>query len=308
MESGKTGMAYHRLTFFVLFFFFCQKEIPIEKTAIVFGSYFKIKIFTENKEKGESYLDSIFNLVKYYDSLFSYFNENSALNFINKKKAGKLSSELKEIIFLASEINKKTYGYFDITIAPLMELWGFYDRNYRRPKETEIAKIKKFVGKDAYFLKNDSLFLKELSKIDFGGIACGYILDKLVAYLKTRGIKKGIIDAGGDIIVFGNYPAKIGIKDPNKEAIIETIELENNACSTSGDYYNYFKIGDTIYSHIINPLTGYPERAINKHRQVTVIGKKAVICDALSTALLIIPDSLRNKVLENFKDYQVIFY
>jgi len=308
MEPGKTGMAYHRLAFFSLIFSFCQREIPIEKTAIVLGSYFKVKIFTENKEKGKSYLDSIFNLIKYYDSLFSYFNKNSELSLLNKKKAGRISSELKEIILLASEINKKTYGYFDITIAPLMELWGFYDKNYKRPKEIEIVKIKKFVGKSGYLLKNDSLYLKKLSKIDLGGIACGYILDKLVFYLKTRGIKKGIIDAGGDIIVFGNYQAKVGIKDPNKEAIIEIIELKDNACSTSGDYYNYFKIGDTIYSHIINPLTGYPERAINKHRQVTVIGKKAVICDALSTALLIIPDSLKNKVLENFKDYQVIFY
>jgi len=301
-------MAYYRLIFFSLIFFFCQREIPTEKTIIAFGSYFKIKIFTENKEQGKIYLDSVFNLIRYYDSLFSYFNENSELSLINKKKVGQISSELKEVILFASEINRKTYGYFDITIAPLMELWGFYDKNYQRPKEIEIAKMKKFVGNNAYFLKKDSLFLKELSKIDLGGIACGYILDKLVSYLKSRGIKKGIIDAGGDIIVFGNLKAKIGIKDPNKEAIKKIIELKDNACSTSGDYYNYFQIGDTIYSHIINPLTGYPEKTINKHRQVTVIGKKAVICDALSTALLIIPDSLKDKVLENFKDYQVIFY
>uniref|UniRef100_A0A7C4W928 FAD:protein FMN transferase n=1 Tax=candidate division WOR-3 bacterium TaxID=2052148 RepID=A0A7C4W928_UNCW3 len=309
MESGKNGMAYHRLTLlFISIFLFCQKEIPIEKSDIIFGSYFRIKIFTQNKEEAEKHLDSLFILLKYYDSLFSYFNKNSALSFINQNKKARLSKELKEIILLSQEIRDKTFGYFDITIAPLMEIWGFYDKNYKRPREVEIKEIKKFIGENAYLIREDSIFLKEKTKIDLGGIAVGYILDKLVLFLKSRNIKKGIIDAGGDIIVFGDFKARIGIKDPDKEEIIKTIEIKNGACSTSGDYYNYFKIGDTIFSHIINPITGEAERALNKHRQVTVIGKKAIICDALSTALLIMPDSLRNKVLENFKDYKVIFY
>lgn len=308
MESGKIGMAYHRLIFLFLLFLFCQKEVSVEKSDTVFGSYFRIKIFTQNKEEAEKYLDSVFILVKYYDSLFSYFNKISALSFINQNKKAKLSQELKEIIFLSQEIRNKTFGYFDITIAPLMELWRFYDKNYKRPKKEEIKEIKKFIGENVYLIKGDSIFLKEKAKIDLGGIAVGYILDKLVLFLKSKNIKKGIIDAGGDIIVFGDFKARIGIKDPNQEKIIETIELKENALATSGDYYNYFKIGDTIFSHIINPITGEAERALNKHRQVTVIGKKAIICDALSTALLIIPDSLKNKVLENFKDYKAIFY
>lgn len=308
MESGKIGMAHHRIVFLSLLFILCQREIPIEKSDIAFGSYFKIKIFTQNKERDKKYLDSIFILVRYYDSLFSYFNKNSELSFINQNKKAKLSKELKEIISLSEDMRNKTFGYFDITIAPLMELWGFYEKNYKRPKKEEIQKIKEFIGKQAYLIKEDSIFLKEKAKIDLGGIAVGYILDKLVLFLKSRNIKKGIIDAGGDIIIFGDYKAKIGIKNPNKEEVIEKIELKESACSTSGGYYNYFKIGDTIFSHIINPITGEAERALNKHRQVTVIGKKAVICDALSTALLIIPDSLKDKVLENFKDYKIIFY
>lgn len=308
MESGKIGMAYHRLIFFLLLFIFCQKEISLEKSFLAFGSYFKIKIFTKNKEETEKYLDSVFILVKYYDSLFSYFNENSALSFINKNKKSQLPKELKEIILISEEIKNKTFGYFDISVASLMEKWGFYDKNYQRPKEAEIKEMKKFVGDNAYLIKGDSIFLKEKAKIDLGGIAVGYILDKLVLFLKSKNIKKGLIDAGGDIIVFGDYKARIGIKDPEKEGIIEAVEIKDGACSTSGSYYNYFKIGDTIFFHIINPLTGEAERSLNKARQVTVIGKKAVVCDALSTALLVVPDSLRNKVLENFKDYKVIFY
>ncbi len=308
MESGKIGMAYYRLILFFLFFLFCEKEIPIEKSDIAFGSYFKIKIFTKNKEESKKYLDSIFILIKYYDSLFSYFNKNSALTFINRNKKGELSPNLKEIVLISEEIKNKTFGYFDISVASLMELWGFYDKNYRRPKEVEIKEIKKFVGDNAYLIRGDSIFLKEKAKIDLGGIAVGYILDKLVLFLKRKNIKKGLIDAGGDIIVFGDYKARIGIKNPEKEGVIETVEIKEGACSTSGGYYNYFKIGDTIFFHIINPISGEAERSLNKFRQVTVIGKKAVICDALSTALLVIPDSLRNKVLENFKDYKVIFY
>lgn len=308
MESGKIGMAHHRLIFLSLILLFCQKEIPIERSTIAFGSYFKIKIFTGNRKEGKKVLDSIFNLVSYYDSLFSYFNKNSELNFINQKKIGKLSKELKEIITIASEINKKTYGYFDITIAPLMEIWGFYEKDYKRPREEEIERVKEFIGSTAYLIKGDTIYLKKLAKIDLGGIAVGYVLDKLVSYLKEEGIKKGFIDAGGDIIVFGDYKAKIGIKDPNKEGIIEVIELKEGACSTSGDYHKYFKIGDTIFCHIINPKTGYAERSIGKHRQAVVIGKEAVFCDALSTCFLIMPDTLREKVLDNFKGYKMSIY
>ncbi|MCS7249614.1 MAG: FAD:protein FMN transferase [candidate division WOR-3 bacterium] len=301
-------MAHHRLIFLFLLFIFCQREIPIDRSDIAFGSYFRIKIFTNNIEEGKKYLDSVFILIKYYDSLFSYFNKKSELFFVNQNKVGRISEELKEIISLSKEIKDKTFGYFDITIAPLMELWGFYDKNYKRPKEKEIKEIKKFIGENSYLIKKDSIFLKEKAKIDLSGIAVGYILDKLVLFLKSKNIKKGIIDAGGDIIVFGDYKARIGIKDPNRNEIIEVIELKEGACATSGNYYNYFKIGDTIFSHIINPITGEAERTFKKHRQVTVIGKKGVICDALSTALLIVPDSLKDKVLENFKDYKVIFY
>jgi thiamine biosynthesis lipoprotein len=125
-------------------------------------------------------------------------------------------------------------------------------------------------------------------KVDLGGIAQGFAVDRAALILRQRHVKSAIIDIGGEILAIGRSPQgrpwRVGIQNPRGQGIIETIELENAAVSTSGDYEKFFMIEGTRYPHIINPKTGMPAQTF---ASVTVIADNAAVADAMSTAIAI---------------------
>lgn len=205
----------------------------------------------------------------------------------------------------AASLYRASQGDFDITVAPLSKLWGFYDGNHRVPESGLIQKTLEFIGMDKIQDKKTFLELPEGLSLDWGGIAKGYGIDLAAQHLIEQGITKGFINAGGDLYCWGENPArtnwKIGIKHPRLEGFIGVLEITNLGAATAGDYQRFFIEDGNRYHHIFNPQTGYPARG---KQSVTVVGPETLLCDALSTALFVA--SSPEMLLKKYPEYGAV--
>ncbi|WDE96176.1 FAD:protein FMN transferase [Lentisphaera profundi] len=251
---------------------------------------------------------------KINDSL-SLYQEDSEISQINKSahlEPVKCSDLLWENVILAKTMYDLTEGNFDVTVGPLMRLWGFYSKQGNAPSEEEIDEVLKKTGFDKLVLDpvNKTVFFKVKGMVlDFGGITKGYAVDKVAELLIERGYKRGLVDLGGNIRVLGESPPDrdaypMGIRDPrNKAAQITRVEMLNNAIATSGNYERYVTYKGVRYPHIINPKTGRPQMGVDS---VSVLCPEAVYADALSTALFLGGVPLLDKLDGTFKNISVM--
>jgi len=270
---------------------------------MLLGTFVRIKLYGENEDDLRKAADAGFKELLRIDSLFNTFNPISPLSLLNKNKKIK-NKDIENVVRKAIEISELTGGAFDITVYPLLLLWGFYDSvpPNRTPLKEEIKKVLDSVSYKKIKILKDTVFLYGCS-IDLGGIGKGYAVDRAVEQiLSFKNVKKGIIDAGGDIRCFGRRKEhwKIGIKNPRGNGIIMVKEIGNVAIATSGDYENFYVINNRRYHHLINPKTGFPSY---KCVSATVVAPDAVTADALSTALFVMGkegikmlDSLNDKI------------
>ena len=190
------------------------------------------------------------------------------------------NEETKNLIDFSSKVSHFTDGAFDITVAPLMELWGFRDKNYRVPDESAIADTLYLVGYNKISL---------MTEYDFGAVGKGYAGDMAREKLVSLGVKSAILSLGGNIHAIGTKPNgkkwRVGIQNPDGEGYIGYVEVEDKAVVTSGGYERYFESEGKRYSHIINPHTGRP--AENDIKSVTVICESGALADALSTGFFV---------------------
>ncbi|MDO9572436.1 MAG: FAD:protein FMN transferase [Candidatus Omnitrophota bacterium] len=231
----------------------------------------------------------VFTEVARLEQLLSKYNPTSEISILNRTGKLKVSSDTFYIIKKSKEFYQLTDGAFDITIAPLVELWGFSNLKTKVPTTEEINSTLKIIGSDKIILhKNDSVveFKLPKMKIDLGGIAKGFALDCAIKKLKENKINSCLINAGGQVYALGNKFSstwKIAIKNPRKPSVLETLELNNQSVSTSGDYEQFFLKDGKRYCHIINSKTGYP---VNSGvTSVTIIDDSGLNADALSTAV-----------------------
>ena len=239
-------------------------------------------------------------------------SEISIINKIDKTKAIKISDELNEVFRTANEINIRSNGFFDLTLDPIIELWGFGYRGKQMeiiPTDKQIKKALSLIGQKS-FLKNDfannelTKKIKNL-KINLSSIGKGYGIDLIGRKLDQLGIKNYIINIGGDILTKGYNSKKenwvIGIENPNlKEKLIkEIVNITNKGLATSGDYKNFFTKNGNRYSHIINPKTGKP--ITHSTKSVTVIHENSTKADGWATAFLVLGSSEGLKIAEKEK-------
>lgn len=203
------------------------------------------------------------------------------------------------------EIHRKTHGYFDVTVGPLLQAWGFYKKSYRVPDPKEIEAALTRVGMEKVQVKENCLELPSGMKLDWGSIAKGYGIDLVSHRLIKEGISRGFLNAGGDIYCWGNNPQnkawRIGIQHPREKGYLGVLSISDLAAATTGDYQRYFKKEGIRYHHVFNPHTGYPARG---KMSVTVIGPETLLCDALSTALFV--SQKPQQILEEYSQYGAI--
>ena len=252
----------------------------------------------------------VFDEFRRIESLLSKYDTQSEIFQLNKTGSLKLSSETFCLIKKAKEFWLASSGAFDITVAPLADLWGFTNKRYRLPKKEEIEEALKLVGSDKIILQDaDSVVKFNLPgmKVDLGGIAKGYALDCAAKKLRKSGVKSCLINAGGQIYCLGDKfsePWRLAIKEGTGNALSTGyLEIKNRSVATSGGYEQYFSKGKKRYAHIFDPKTGYP--VDNKILSVTVIADDGLTADALATAICVLGKDKGDALSRQFNNIQI---
>jgi len=281
----------------------CQSRQLYKDSRVMMGTF--VEVTSPDKDSAEI----IYSEISRVEKLLSKYDPESEVSRLNVSGELSVSPETFQVIQRSKEFWQLSGGAFDITVGPLMDLWGFTDKAYRLPKEDEIRAALGLAGVDKIILNPEKNMVK-LSfsgmKIDLGGAAKGYAVDCAVIKLRERGIKSCLINAGGQIYCLGDNfgkPWKIAIREPRGGRLGEYLELKDKAVSTSGDYEQFFIEKDKRYSHIINPLTGYP--ANSGIASVTVIADDGMTADALSTAIFILGSEKGLELAKRFKNVEV---
>jgi thiamine biosynthesis lipoprotein len=281
----------------------CQNKQLYKDTQVMMGT------FVEVTSPDKNAANIVFNEIKRIESLLSKYNPDSQVSRLNKFGKLNASPDTFYIIKRAKEFWRLSDGAFDITVGPLMDLWGFSDKKYRLPKEEEIKNTLVLIGTDKIILHDDNNMIEfSLSgiKIDLGAIAKGYAVDCAVKKLKEFGIKSCLINAGGQVYGRGDKfgkPWHIAIKDPRSKDFMGYLELKNKSVATSGDYEQYFIQDNLRYTHILNPKTGYP--ADSRVISVTVIAPDGLTADALSTAIFVLGKEKGSELAKKFPDVKL---
>ncbi len=264
----------------------CQQKPFYSDTRVMLGTY--VEVACEDK----SAAPLAFAEIKRIEGLLSKYNPDSEISRLNNSGRLAVNPDTFYIIERAKYFWQASDGAFDITVAPLMDLWGFTDKKYRKPQDSHIKAVLGLIGSDKIILDKDK-FVVELKipgmKLDLGAIAKGYAVDCAIKRLREKGIKNCLINAGGQIYCLGTKSGgswKVAIKDPRSPGLLDKLELKDQAVATSGDYMQYFTKGKSRYSHIMDPRSGYPSDS--GVASVTVIAPDGLTADALSTAIFVL--------------------
>lgn len=228
-----------------------------------------------------------------YENLFSVNVESSDVAKLNSAggEPVQVSAETYELIRKSLDVSARTDGLFDISIYPLVRAWGFTTEQYRIPDEEERMRLLEAVDCTKIQLMGDNMVcLPEQMQIDLGGIAKGYVSQKLIELFRERGASGAVVSLGGNVQTFGKKPDgkpfTVGITDPSDDrGMIGTIEVEERAVITSGSYQRYFERDGICYHHIMDKRTGAPAQSDLK--SVTILSDQGEIADSLATALFV---------------------
>lgn len=254
---------------------------------------FEVVIYSD---RGKAFADSsarkAYAVAERLQNKFRASDSNSTLSQLNREGGGKLDAETAEMLSTSGRFYQISGEKFDVTILPLSSHWGFFNEQFRLPSESEIRAVLPKVGFQNVEIHDGNLKLHNGASLDFGAIAKGFAIDGMVKTLQSNGVKAGLVNAGGNLQVFGVKPDaspwKIGIKHPREEGkIYQVVHLKpGESIATSGDYERFFFTNGIRYHHILDPKTGYPMR--NGTVSVSVIVSGGELSDVLSTTLFLL--------------------
>ncbi len=286
----------------------CRREAFHQESRPLLGTTVRVEA-----EGDPAAIAAAFALAESLEGKLSLYLPESELSSLNRRagrEAVAVSDDLWEILVRSREIGRATRGAFDPTVGPLMRAWGFFPkREGRVPAEEEIAAARSLVGWDRVLLDPSSRtvrFARPGVEIDLGGVAAGYVVDRMIASLEAAGVRNAMIDAGGDIYCLGERPGggpwRIGLEHPRREGeLLGVLELRNRAVTTSGDYRNYFIRSRKRYPHIMDPRTGHP--AASAVVEAAASAPDCLTADALATALFVLGPEEGRAVLSEHPDW-----
>jgi FAD:protein FMN transferase len=264
----------------------CQQPQLYRQTQVLLGTYVEV-ISSDPRAAG-----IVFSELRRIEGMLSKYRPESEVSQLNKNGQVKASPEMFYILEKSVGFWELSGGAFDVTVGPLMDIWGFTKKEFRQPSDEEIKEALKIVGSNKIILnKQDSVvkFMLPGMSLDLGAIAKGFAVDCAKRKLKYAGITSCLINAGGQIYGLGDKfgkPWKVAIRSPRGNGVEGYLQIKDRAVSTSGDYEQYFEKGKRRFSHIMNPATGYPEDS--KIISATVIADDGLTADALSTSLAVL--------------------
>ena len=278
------------------------------------GSDFEITIVEKNESRANYLLDLAIKEISRIEKLISSWDKSSQTSKINLNagiKPIKVDKELFDLISRSLKVSQLSQGAFDISYASLDKVWYFNKKMLKIPSEEEIKKSVSNVGFGNIILnqKNQTVFLKKKGmKIGFGAIGKGYAADMAQLILIKNNVKSGIINASGDLTAWGGKPSgedwMVAIVNPlNKDKIFSWLPIKNKAVVTSGNYEKFINFNGKLYSHIIDPRTGYPSEGI---LSVTIFAEQAELADALATSVFVLGEEIGMNLINPLKGIDCI--
>ncbi|HKI48618.1 MAG TPA: FAD:protein FMN transferase [Desulfobacteria bacterium] len=262
------------------------------RTQFIMGTLVEITVSHSDPDVIQAVTTQAFDEMTHIEQLMSTYLPDSEISRINRaagKEAIPVSPEVEEVIREGIYWSEKSNGAFDITVEPLVYLWGFDGEKEIIPSENTLSKTASLVNYKDIEIKDHTVRLKRRGMaINVGGLAKGYAVDRAISILRGK-VKNGIVNAGGDLFAFGQKseqtPWNIGLQHPRKpQELLAAFAVENQAVATSGDYQRYFIKDGIRYHHIFDPKTGKPARLMIS---ATIITTEVMDADALATAVFV---------------------
>lgn len=280
-----------------------QQNTPYQRDeGFIFGTIYHITY-----QSDVNYQKEIEAELQKVDNSLSPFNKTSIISRINRNEDVKVDNLFAEVFQLAEKISKETDGAFDITVAPMVNAWGFGFKTGNPPTKQTVDSLRAIVGFQKVTLEEEHVKKQNPHiMLDCSAIAKGYGSDIVARFLKKKGIQNFMVEIGGEIVVNGNsekqVPWRVGINKPTDDSLNTSQELQDVinvtdiAMATSGNYRNFYYKNGKKYAHTIDPKTGYPVQL--NILSATVLAKNCATADAYATSFMVMGLDGAKKVLE----------
>lgn len=289
-----------------------QKTIPFQhNTGFIFGTIYNITYQSDNDLQTE-----IEGELKKVDESLSTFNKTSTISKINQGKEVKVDDMFAEVFTLGENIAKETDGAFDMTVAPMVNTWGFGFKTGKEPSKAVVDSLRNIVGYQKIKMEKKHIIKQNPNTmLDCSAIAKGFGSDVVAKFLRQKGIKNFMIEIGGEIVTYGlnekRVPWKIGVTKPvddslnNQQEIQTILNVTNKAMATSGNYRKYYYKNGKKYAHTIDPKTGYPVQ--HNILSSTVFADNCATADAYATAFMVTGLDGAKKILAKHPELMAYF-
>ncbi|MCP5334296.1 MAG: FAD:protein FMN transferase [Oceanospirillaceae bacterium] len=274
-----------------------ESPIPVERIqGYTMGTTYHIQWRKHEGADAAVMQPKVDALLAHVNQQMSTYIPDSELSLFNKTPApAKIpaSSELRFVLSQSLEINHMSGGYFDVTVGPLVNLWGFGpdEMNEKKPSDEQIRIAKAEVGSDALSIGDDWVAKSAQRYVDLSAIAKGFGVDQVAALLEQQGIKDYLVEIGGELRIKGqkqpgmNWKVAVEAPDVSERRVQKVLSVADIGMATSGDYRNYFEVNGERFSHTIDPFTGSPVR--HKLASVTILHPQCSMADGLATTMMV---------------------
>jgi len=289
-----------------------QHSMPYQQcSGVIFGTTYHVTY-----QYDEDLQTEVVAKLKEVDAALSMFNEQSTISKINNNQAVEPDKMFLDVFQLAQKISQDTHGAFDITVAPLVNIWGFGFKHGQEPTKHAIDSLRQFVGYQKVSYDGKTIQKQDPRiMLDCSAIAKGYGTDVVARLMDEKGVKNYLVEIGGEVVTRGisekRVPWKIGVTKPTDDSLhigneLQTVlNVTDKAMATSGNYRNFYYKGGRKYAHTIDPKTGRPVQ--HNILSATVLCNQCTKADAYATAFMVMGLDKAREVLERNPDLMVYF-
>ena len=287
-----------------------QQSLPYQQSSdFIFGTAYKI-VYQHDKDLSKEIREELMKV----DSSLSPFNEKSVITAVNQNRDVVLDTLFLDVFTKSMEISRETDGAFDITVAPLVNAWGFGFKNEKRPTPLQVDSLLQIVGYEKVRLEGNKVIKRDpRMMLDCSAIAKGYGVDVVARYLRSLGIQNFMVEIGGEVVTSGvnpqRLPWRVGVVKPSEDSLNVNNELQtilnvtDKAMATSGNYRNFYYKNGKRFAHTIDPKTGSPVQ--HSLLSATVLADECAVADAYATSFMVMGLERTKKLLERHPELMV---
>lgn len=287
-----------------------QQSLPYQQSSdFIFGTAYKI-VYQHDKDLSKEIREELMKV----DSSLSPFNEKSVITAVNQNRDVVLDTLFLDVFTKSMEISRETDGAFDITVAPLVNAWGFGFKNETRPTPLQVDSLLQIVGYKKVRLEDNRIIKQDRRMmLDCSAIAKGYGVDVVAHYLRSQGIQNFMVEIGGEVVTSGvnpqRLPWRVGVVKPSEDSLNVNNELQtilnvtDKAMATSGNYRNFYYKNGKRFAHTIDPKTGSPVQ--HSLLSATVLADECAVADAYATSFMVMGLERAKKLLERHPELMV---